>query len=300
MYEKILVLLDCSEAAEMVIPYAEEIADKFNGQIFEINTSELVAVGSGQFHQTCPECIIKQFPLQSQDWKTEPEIHATSEMPASKSADEILRYADGKGIELVIMASPDLSVKGSCLLRNVAVKVLRTAGKSILVVKPPAGEDVIYRRKLIRKILIPLDWADLNTKALPRAEILGKELDAELVLFHVVEPRSEIASVLNYDTYAFPPLEPQKLMASAGAYLEEVAEALLQAGLKVSIATDFGFATGCIASYASTNSIDLIAMSTHGLTGIRKWVFGSVANDVLRIGDTPILVSRTQKIKNCQ
>jgi nucleotide-binding universal stress UspA family protein len=80
----------------------------------------------------------------------------------------------------------------------------------------------------------------------------------------------------------------------AQQYLEGVAEPLREEGIDVSTATDVGPVAECIIEYAETNQVDLIAMCTHGRTGLARWVYGSVADRVLRVGGLPVLLVRAR------
>jgi len=80
----------------------------------------------------------------------------------------------------------------------------------------------------------------------------------------------------------------------AQAYLSAVAGRLAEQGLNVTTATSSGSVANCIIEYAEANQMDLIAMCTHGRTGLARWALGSVADRVLRAGSTPILLVRAQ------
>ena len=67
---------------------------------------------------------------------------------------------------------------------------------------------------------------------------------------------------------------------------------LLDQGLNVSTAAVSGFAPDQIIDHAQENGMDLIAMSSHGRTGLGRWVFGSVTDKVVHAGDIPVLVVR--------
>ena len=88
----------------------------------------------------------------------------------------------------------------------------------------------------------------------------------------------------------------QGILASAEqdaqTYLEYVANRLQGQGLRVSIATDIGAVAASIIKYAESAGVDLIAMCTHGRTGLRRWTLGSVADRVLRAGRVPLLLVR--------
>ena len=73
-------------------------------------------------------------------------------------------------------------------------------------------------------------------------------------------------------------------------------EAADRTGLKTSTAIEVGLPAQQIIDYAGANDIDLIAMSSHGRTGVGRWVFGSVTDKVLHAGNTAVLVVRAVKV----
>jgi nucleotide-binding universal stress UspA family protein len=78
----------------------------------------------------------------------------------------------------------------------------------------------------------------------------------------------------------------------AKAYLERMAGGLQAQGIEASTATETGVVAQSIIEYAEGNQIDLIAMCTHGRTGLARWALGSVADRVLRAAGIPILLVR--------
>ncbi|MFQ5826751.1 MAG: universal stress protein, partial [Dehalococcoidia bacterium] len=79
---------------------------------------------------------------------------------------------------------------------------------------------------------------------------------------------------------------------SALAYLSQVEESLKGTGLAVSSKALAGTPAETILEYAKATNIDLILMSTHGRSGLSRWVFGSVAARVLRASEAPVLLIR--------
>ena len=78
--------------------------------------------------------------------------------------------------------------------------------------------------------------------------------------------------------------------AESQDYLSRTADKLKQEGLAVETAILVGRAADEILGYASQNQVDLIIMSTHGRSGISRWVMGSVADRVLRHSAVPVLI----------
>lgn len=85
----------------------------------------------------------------------------------------------------------------------------------------------------------------------------------------------------------------ERKRVSAVVYLDGVGKALQKKGVSTSRAITLSPLADQIIDYAETNAIDLIAMSTHGRSGIGRWVFGSVTDKVVHAGGTAVLTVRT-------
>lgn len=298
MYEKIMVTLDGSKQAEMVLPYAEEIAIKLGSKITLVSVSESAAADTEHLYHSYLLPAIERVQKQLEDWGAGKEAKVESKVLTGKAATEILRYADENKISLIAMTSRGSSVKGPWLLGNIATKVLRATSKPVLLVRAPAGDAALQQKRLVKRILVPLDGSSVGETAIPYAEALAKPLGAELILFQVLEPAAEaVAWTGTYESRAIPPkpVDAGGGKSHAIAYLESVGSPLKGKGLSVSTATALGQPANQIIDYAKDKAIDLIAMSTHGRSGIGRWVFGSIADKVLHSGDTAVLVVRAAK-----
>lgn len=290
MYENILVPLDGSKAAEMVIPYAEEIAARLDSQMILTSVYEASAANTEQLYHVYLERVAEQVQQQLKDWKPKQEKQVQSKVFIGKPADEILRYADDNDVALIALTSFGASGRSHWFLGNNVAKILQATSKPLLLIRAPASEAALKQKRLFKRILVPLDGSELGATALPYAELLGQALGAELVLFQVLEPMrlplSDSEVTVPYSESA--PEESKR--ADSSAYLNSVANRFKKWGLKVSSIVVSGSPANQIIDYAKANSIDLIAMSSHGRTGIGRWVYGSVTDKVLHAGDTPVLV----------
>lgn len=144
---------------------------------------------------------------------------------------------------------------------------------------------------MYERVLIPLDGSELAETILPFAERVAGPLDAEVVLLSVVEPISAVAGLaadraVGPDALLLRQLEAKK-------YLGEVARRLEAKGVRVRTLLGLGMPAGEIAEVAKAEKADLIAMTTHGRSGLRRALFGSVAEEVLRSAGVPVLMIRT-------
>jgi nucleotide-binding universal stress UspA family protein len=163
---------------------------------------------------------------------------------------------------------------------------------------------------MFKKILVMLDGSSLAEQVLPYAVAEAKRFSARLVLFQATPPPASITlpGLLGYlgpgaPAYVLPtqigPTHHAKEEAEREAnetrgYLDNVADSLRQQGLAVDTEVAFGSAGHAVVAYAEDHDIDLIALATHGHSGLGRLVFGSVAEHVLRESNKPILVIKPQ------
>lgn len=155
---------------------------------------------------------------------------------------------------------------------------------------------------MIAHILVPLDGSPLAEGILPVVEELAHRLEAEVTLLQVVDlvPQTMMVEP-GAGMVVDPDLITMQMDAeeeTAQSYLMGVTARLQSQGLKVRWATQRGLAAAAIVDYARDNDADLIAMSTHGRSGLGRLVFGSVADQVMRDSATPVLIIKPRQEAN--
>ena len=149
---------------------------------------------------------------------------------------------------------------------------------------------------MYQKILVPLDGSKLAECVLPHVEAIAEGCNVQNVMFvRVVEP-VHIPDSGEYDGYTPNAKDWQRmeiaLRAAADNYLNQLLSRTKYDGIKIQSAVIPGRAAESIAEYADKNGVDLITISTHGRSGISRWVRGSVADRILRSTNVPILMVR--------
>lgn len=147
---------------------------------------------------------------------------------------------------------------------------------------------------MFKHLLVPLDGSELSEKALATArQVLCSE--GTLTLLNVVDiPDSNL--VLLYDMPVVPVYEDhQKLVKTAQtnalAYLKQLSERMqLPPGITVNVEVYVGNPTSVIVERANALHVDSIVMSTHGRSGLSRWMYGSVTQRVLALMPCPVLV----------
>jgi nucleotide-binding universal stress UspA family protein len=294
MYKKILIPLDGSSAAEIVLPYAEEIAAKLSSEITVVTISESSTTDIDHLYRSYLEQLSGQVRRELKEYGAKEGLAVNSEVLLGIPSDEIARCAAESDVSLIAMASTGSSGQGPLLLGSITPKIIRVTDRPLLLIRVPASHEVIQQKKLVKKILVPLDGSRVGEAAILHTEALARVLGAELVLIQVIEPVVAWAGFEGSMSYAAPQDE-ESMKSAAIAYLSSVAKPLKESGLSTSIAIGFGSSADQIIDYATANAIDLIAMSSHGRSGIGRWLFGSVTSKLLRAADTPLLVIRATK-----
>jgi len=151
------------------------------------------------------------------------------------------------------------------------------------------------------KILIPLDGSKTGEAVLPHVEDIASKLapdvDKEVTLLQVLAPTS-VPEVSGRAVEGLPYTEQQieATKDNAMEYLNRAGEGLRSKGVTVTAKVAIGLPAEEIVKAADEAGVNIIAMSTHGRSGISRWAFGSVTDKVLRHGKSvPILVIRAPK-----
>jgi nucleotide-binding universal stress UspA family protein len=154
---------------------------------------------------------------------------------------------------------------------------------------------------MYERIMVPLDGSQLAECVLPHVESIVRGCGAGRVFFiRVVEPAQIPVGVETNGAALFDAEEAARIrngvdsenMAAAEGYLSRIAGRNRYPGADVEIRVLMGKTAETLAKYAEKNGIDLIVIATHGLSGISRWVWGSVADRILRAACVPVLMVR--------
>ena len=148
---------------------------------------------------------------------------------------------------------------------------------------------------MYKRILVPLDGSTLAEQALPNALEIARCMNSEILLMRV-----SLAEVYVMSPAGAGALYPEDVLKqerqAAVDYLKHIKAQLTRDHPSVTIATEVlsGPVAETIIDYAREHGIDLIVMSTHGRSGLNRWVYGSVTDKVLRGAHCPTLIVRGQ------
>jgi nucleotide-binding universal stress UspA family protein len=299
MYTRMLIPLDGSKTAEKVLPYARYLARglkvpvELTGVIDIAEMATHIAAERARFLDTMIEDGVRQ----SREYlgkiaKTFEGGKVECTVDKGRAEDVIINRGEADKGMLIAMATHGRSGMNRWLLGSVAEKVLRGTANPLLLVR--ATEQAKSEGEAtLKSIVVPLDGSELAESVLPMVGGLAKKLGLDVQLFRSYNvPYSVYGSGDGYTA-----IDINELLAEVGnearEYLEKKSADLKKLGVdKVTCATKEGFGADEIISAGRRTPDNLIAMCSHGRSGVRRWVLGSVTETVVRHTEDPVLIVR--------
>ena len=285
MYRRILVPLDGSKLAEGALPYVEGVATRLHSEVILLT---VCAPGD------CFELPLKAYlekragELSSLGIKTSPVV------VQGNAANEILNFTEKNDINLIINSTHGHTGPSIWPLGSIANKILQKSRIPLLLIRSRELETVLREKELL-KILVPLDGSQFADGVIPYVEGLAEGMDSEVILITVNEPLQipdVVRHTAGFDEKKYENELTAKTERDVKGYLSKKESALRNKGVQVSSTSLLGMPAQTILQYAEDNSISLIALSTHGFSGITKWAYGSVASKIIQSSSKPVLLVR--------
>jgi nucleotide-binding universal stress UspA family protein len=280
MFSKIMIPLDGSSLAERALPMGVKFAEGTGGKLILYRVVPYFTVLAAD------PLLYEEMNRLGEDealaYLRQIRKEVTSPLPTEticevgSAAESILQYASDSDVDLIVMSSHGRSGLNRWVYGSVAERIMSQAPCPTLILNarhptsPGAPE----------KILIPLDGSQLAEKALEPALELVSALGLKLHLLRVTtsghmrietDTKSDLIDGIESDE-----------VVEAQNYLQGLSQRIAVDDVQLSVEVAKATVAETIIEYAAKNNIDLIAMSSHGHTGLKRWVYGSVAEKVLR------------------
>lgn len=143
----------------------------------------------------------------------------------------------------------------------------------------------------IRRVLVPVDFSPNARKAVAYATAFAKQFGAELTFLHVIQVNYAYGE---FGAIDFTALE-REMRGGAEKELKDLVASTVADGVKADSLVREGSPAKVIAEVAAELGVDLLVISTHGYTGLRHVLMGSIAEHVVRYAPCPVLVVRQQQ-----
>lgn len=298
MFERILVPLDGSPRAELILAQLANILRRQDSEVL-LTRALLRDPGDtpGELSRATRELRdeAKNYLLALAQRLVREGVRARichSEGPLPES---LLDAARTEKATLIAMTTHGKTGLARWMPGTIAERIARTSDVPVLLVpsfprnregdpKPATAKEIP-----LRKILVPVDGSAVSRAVVPAAIEFARLFEAEVSVLCVTTP-----DVLPTQPAAHPG-EGTLKSPLIDALLVPVVQAFRDAGIKATPVTLDGDPASQIVDYSAAMEADLIAMATHGRSGLTRWLLGSVAERVLRSGGVPLLLVRPQK-----
>jgi nucleotide-binding universal stress UspA family protein len=295
MYSKILAGLDGSKISERILPYARFFAEKL-----KIPIELLAVIDPETFTATETHTDAYRGTLLPERKKTAADylkniagkylggFSVDCVVEIGKPADAIVDRAANDSGTLIAIGTHGRAGIQRWLLGSVADKVLHAARNPLLIVRTMEETKGIETSKL-KSILVPLDGSVLAETVMAHALELARRMDLEIVLVRIFN----LPTAYYDEGYAPDERVWEMIRDEAQEYLDRKVKELKSGGLpRVTSVLLEGFAGERIINLARETPENLIAICTHGRSGVRRFVLGSIADRVVRHSGDPVLVIR--------
>jgi nucleotide-binding universal stress UspA family protein len=293
MFSTLVVPIDGSELAERALPYAVRFAAERGGRLVLVRAA-LGPPPSGLDWERQQQAVMEEAStyLAGVAEKVATRVPVTIAPLYGHPADEILAAVGQFDADSIVMATHGRTGLAHLLYGSVAEAILARSPVPVFVIHARPGEAAAPPfNSASARILVPLDGSAFAETVLPAVlEIIGAT--GELVLSSVAAPPDHVERDDRGRVRAYLDQQEEGITREAFDYLRRV-EAQLKhqrPNLRVMLDVRIGDPARDIAIAEIDRGADLVVMATHGRTGIRRAVLGSVAGAVLATGSVPVLL----------
>ncbi len=288
LLDRILVPLDGSPAAEAILPLLHRLLRARGSEVVFHRSVSLLAAGLGVYPASGLDAdrLLRELEGEATEYlsRIAAQVVPTGArarwvVKVGTPAESILTVAKNEGATLVTMATHGRSGLTRWILGSVSEKVLRASPVPLLLVRSfhrsETGEDrpAAHEAIRIRRLMVPVDLSELSLGLAPAVTDLAEAFGARIEVLHVRE-------------------EPGHDQGDARHVLADAVREFQTRGEPVVPLLRHGDPAGAILETCRERSIDLVAMTTHGRSGLARWTIGSVTDKVLRTSGLPMLVVR--------
>jgi nucleotide-binding universal stress UspA family protein len=295
MFERILIPLDGSARAEAILGQVGRILHREDSELLFLRVIEPPPVADLEapaFHLDRDREEAQKYVQAVTQRYAEKGVKAHGQVAEGAPARVILETAQTEGSTLIAMSTHGRTGMSRWLMGSVAEKVSRASEVPVLLLRSFRGTSDVPKegaraaKTPFRKILVPVDGSPASMEVVAPTEKLALLYGSEILVLHVETP--VVLPGMEMGVIPVPlPTPSEEDPATARAV-----ERFRQAGLRVRSHTVVGDPSGQILDESQQPDIDLIAMATHGRSGVSRWVLGSVAERVLRHATAPVLLVR--------
>jgi nucleotide-binding universal stress UspA family protein len=204
--------------------------------------------------------------------------------------DQILKFAKDQGSAYIVMASHGKGALRRLAFGSVADEIARNSPIPVLLIHT-GGEEPAIEAVTIKRLILPMDGSELSQAAIPVAIDVGSRLKSPAIVLQAVTPEVIATTYPGTEAYYASDVYDELITQQENAAKEEMAQEsakLTKVGIEATPMVLVGSIVEAIQRVVEPG--DIIIMTSHGRTGIRRFVLGSVAERLTRSGVAPVLL----------
>jgi|LDZT01.1.fsa_nt_gi nucleotide-binding universal stress UspA family protein len=302
MFEHILLPLDGSSLAELVLPHAVALSEAFNSKltllrvIYKDNDEEqnnIVNPMAWQIKKSEAEAYLKSVHNHLAEVNVDSEI----KIMEGKPAQQIIDFAQNEGVELIIMSSHGSSGVSAWNINSTVQKVLLRAFVPVMIIRAYQEQAGSLTGLKYQRLFLPLDGSKRAECILPMAKSISSAQDSKVFLTHIIEePRLPRQTPVSDEVKNIIEQLKDLNFKEANTYLAQLkeqfepdrAETIIESSEKPSITMH---------NIIDREQIDLVMLSAHGYSGESRWPYGKIALSFIVYGTTPLIIMQDLSIE---
>jgi len=297
----ILVPLDSSPSAESALPWAVHLARLSNAslRLVEVHSPPVVMMGGESLSSAViPDDAIRDtetaYLAQVQSRLKNARVTVTAELLDGGVVSSLMDYASTLQPSWVVMLSHGRGAIARFFLGETAHEFVRKSTSPVLLVRESDEALDLLTPPFVTRILVPLDGSELAERMIGPATAFAKLVGADIELLMALDAVPDMEAISRRHEAGLPgPWDPAAAPAKAELYLHHQADRIRAQSIKARcIVVPHGKAADAIIAEADSKPGTVIALATHGRSGLSTMVWGSVASDVIRRAKGPVLVQR--------
>jgi len=286
MIERIVVPLDGSMTAEAILPQVRRVLYRCDSEIILVRAVEPPMADNPILIAEEVLASAREYILAKVERLREEGVRVRHIVRFGAPAGVILDVVESEKATMIALATHGATGLRRLLFGSVAETVIRKSPVPVFLVRPFWSYDltpaVVPELRPVRNLLLPIGGGDLALQALPGVVELARLFESRIILLRIFEGADRRAVVAPETT-------------RARKELEELALAIEKKGVKAVRLLGTGDPVDRILKTVSEQKIDMIAMATHGRSGLSRLKEGSITEQVLRRAEVPVLVTRVSK-----
>lgn len=300
MFDTILVPLDGSQLAECVLPHVAAIASPFNAEVtlfrmLEKNqtglSTQLFDLVNWQINKTRATLYLEKTKALLQ----ESGIRVRTIVMEGLVAEGITEYVQNQGMKLIVLSSHGRHGLTQWGISSIAHKIILSAQTSLLIVRAHQYGmrlDGLSATSLVQRILAPLDGSQRAENVLPIITQLARYHKSQVHLAQVVQtPEMARQMPATREDIDLANRVIARNREEAGRYLEQMKSRSYLEDIAVQTHLLNGENTAvALHQLAEQEHIDMVVLSAHGYSGNHQWPYGSLVNNFIIYGKSPLLI----------